>query len=322
MIEIHDMRELREFHEAGFKDDLVGICEHCGKRMPLKDWTVRNKLRDAREELLCKGCSISSSKGKYTDEDQKAILEKRSKTNLEKYGVENAFQMEKVKKLSSERDWTDRNATSRAVCVRKYGVPNPAQAQEVKDKTRATVVEKYGSVTASYQGRVEKSKATYLEHYGVDHNFKSPEWRRERDALIIKKYGRMIYSRTYFYDETCFDSSWELAYYIWLKDAGIAFTYQPQPDFKYIGSDGKEHVYHPDFLVNGEYQEVKGDQFFTKSGEPYCAITKSWWREKYQFILDNKVKILRYNDLVPMISYVSKKYGKDYLKSFKVKVKS
>ena len=39
------------------------------------------------------------------------------------------------------------------------------------------------------------------------------------------------------------------------------FEYQPNVMLEYE-FDGKLHMFHPDFLVNGRLYEVKGDQFF------------------------------------------------------------
>ena len=321
MIEIKTIKELKELSEAGFKDDIFGFCEICNVRIPLKYWSIKRKLK--KEKLLCKGCSVSYEKGKYSEENKQMIKEKRKRSNIEKYGVENTWQLEKVKKMSSNRDWTERNKNTVISCQKKYGkdVINPAQTLASKENAKKTLIERYGSVENSYKQRVEKSKDTFMAHYGVDHNFKSKEWKEKTNQTIINKYGRMIYSRTYIYNDICFDSSWELAYYIWLSDAKFQFEYQPVAQFKYLGSDGLEHSYYPDFMVNGEYQEIKGDQFFNDKDEPYCEITKEYWWEKYNFIKDTNVKLLRYKDLKPIIEYVHKTYGKDYLKSFKVKLK-
>lgn len=62
-----------------------------------------------------------------------------------------------------------------------------------------------------------------------------------------------------------FDSIYEIAYYIWLKDHNTAFEYEPIVKFKYV-YDGKEHWYMPDFLVDGHYVEIKGDHFFKEDG--------------------------------------------------------
>lgn len=61
-----------------------------------------------------------------------------------------------------------------------------------------------------------------------------------------------------------FDSSWEIAYYIWLKDNMIIFEYQPNISFKYI-VNGQIHYYRPDFKVNDEIHEIKGEQFFNET---------------------------------------------------------
>src|SRR5574344_797801 len=98
MITVKNIDELKEFYEAGFKDNLVGICENCSKTIKLKSWSIKRKL--SKDKLLCKACSVSYEKRKYTDEEKLKIQEKRKKTNMKKYGVENTYQLEKVKTMS------------------------------------------------------------------------------------------------------------------------------------------------------------------------------------------------------------------------------
>lgn len=56
-------------------------------------------------------------------------------------------------------------------------------------------------------------------------------------------------------------SSWELYKIIYHEDHNDQFEYQPNIKFEYQ-YDGKTFVYEPDFIVNGEIQEIKGDHFF------------------------------------------------------------
>ena len=58
-----------------------------------------------------------------------------------------------------------------------------------------------------------------------------------------------------------FDSTWEVKVYEYCKMQNIDIEYQPNISFQYFYNN-KKHVYHPDFLINGQVYEVKGEQFF------------------------------------------------------------
>ena len=66
-------------------------------------------------------------------------------------------------------------------------------------------------------------------------------------------------------DGIIFDSSWELAYYIYLRDFGIPFEYHPNIEipYKIDEDDTKFKIYHPDFKVYDKLVEIKGtiDEF-------------------------------------------------------------
>ena len=86
-------------------------------------------------------------------------------------------------------------------------------------------------------------------------------------------------------------------YYIYLKDHNIQFEYHKNGLFFTYKENGKIHKFYPDFVVNGEIQEIKGNQFFNDKGEPFNRQLKVWWKEKYQCMIDNNVRILREIDL-------------------------
>ena len=121
----------------------------------------------------------------------------------------------------------------------------------------------------------------------------------------------------YFYDNKHFDSSWELAYYIWLKDNNIEFLYHPPFYLDYVDDNNENHKYQPDFLINGKFYDIKGNQFFNEKNEPYNHYEKSYWWNKYKAMIDNDIIILREDYIRQYLVYVKEKYGKNYLKSFK-----
>lgn len=65
----------------------------------------------------------------------------------------------------------------------------------------------------------------------------------------VKGYGR---------DGTKFDSLWEYAFYLYNQAQGYYVQRNWVDTFPYIDENGKQRKFHPDFIVNGLYYEVKG----------------------------------------------------------------
>lgn len=76
---------------------------------------------------------------------------------------------------------------------------------------------------------------------------------------------RVKASFRYYYDNKKFDSSPEVAFYIYHKDHGIEIEYQPKTDIVYV-VDGVVHHYFPDFKVGDRLIELKGDHFIAEDG--------------------------------------------------------
>ena len=145
----------------------------------------------------------------------------------------------------------------------------------------------------------------------------------------LKKYGSVCPLRNnnlkkisfskYLFNNICFDSAPELAFYIWLSDNNIKFEYQPNITFEYE-FEGKKHFYMPDFLVENQLIEIKGRQFLNEDGtwrNPYNKNQNEICEAKHQCVLKNNVKILYFNNYKKYLDYINDKYGKDYLKKFK-----
>jgi len=222
--------------------------------------------------------------------------------------------------------------------IKKYGVDNTAKLENVIEKTKQTCLEKYGySTILITPEQKQKTKEKLLEEYNVDSPVKSEIIRNKMKNTCIERYGFTSYSKTekfkqnmsdfnrthkfkrtskYYYDDCYFDSSWELAYYIWLTDNNINFEYHPDIYFEYEYNN-KIYRYYPDFLINNELYEIKGDQFFDNNNNyinPFNNKNNTKVSLKYQCMIKNNIKILRYKD----ISFILNKYGKKYLKQFKV----
>ena len=194
-------------------------------------------------------------------------------------------------------------------------------------KTRQVKLAKYGD---SGFCNVEKRKKTNIKKYGVESFTQTTDFYEKRKNTMINKYGNDITmynhelfiktKQKYTYNNINFDSAWELAYYIWLKDHNIDFEYQPDISFDYEYNN-KIHRYYPDFLVEDEIQEIKGTQFFENYNPnnkmicPYNRDLDDFVEAKHQCMIKNNIKII--TDCTEYLNYIRNTYGNDYLKQFK-----
>lgn len=61
-----------------------------------------------------------------------------------------------------------------------------------------------------------------------------------------------------FADGEKFDSKWEYAFYRFQKENGAVVIRNHTDNFPYTDENGKLRKFYPDFIVNGNYYEVKG----------------------------------------------------------------
>ena len=107
-------------------------------------------------------------------------------------------------------------------------------------------------------------------------------------------HGRNSHGKHGYYEGIYFMSTWELAYYIFTKDAGHKVERCLQRFEYYV--DNQKHYYTPDFITDGEIVEVKGWE---------SDLDKI----KYQAV--DGIHVLYYEQIYPMIEYVKSTYGVD-----------
>lgn len=285
------------------------VCTKCGVSF------TRSKAR-MNNHSLCKMCKFEDTYlSKRETGATKLITEKRKQTTFKVYGVANIAQSKEVVSKAS------------ATKLEKYGYVGHFQKPNVQDdlqekahnsesytKKRATCVEKFGvdhymKSEENIKDHKEKTKAKT----GYDNPMRNPVVRKK----IIDEYGQLGRVKGYSYQDIHFDSSWELATYIWLTDHKKKFMYHPPIPFKYIGDDGLDHEGYPDFLIEGKFCEIKGSQFFNEKHEPFNMYTQNFWWGKFQAMKENNIVILEQSDIKPYLEYVKDTYGKDFLKKHK-----
>lgn len=181
-------------------------------------------------------------------------------------------------------------------------------------KYRSTSLKKFNvlsySSTAEFKERmINSSRKTFANRYGVN------------NPMQVKEFKDKVFSyHGYRYNDICFDSSWELIYYIYQVDKGSKIIREPYGiPYTY---NNTTYMYYPDFLVNNELVEVKGDCYVNRDNDTFVDIRHNSDPEKlkakYKCMIENVSKVLYSNDLKECVKYVNDTYGKDYISQFKV----
>lgn len=285
-------------------------CTKCGKKF-------RRSVSNIQKTSLCVSCRYEEKYGEKRNlEKVKEANDKRKQTTLLKYGVDNVAKSKyiqekwcntKLKKYGHRGRFEDSKCQQQAEKL--------AHSKEAYLKKRKTCTDRYGvdNYMKNEDNRKEWVKKT-RQKTGYDNPMQNPKVKQK----IIDTYGRIGRVKGYVYKDIHFDSSWELAYYIWLIDNNKDFIYHPSFSFTYLGDDEKEHDYYPDFLVEGKFYEIKGTQFFNEREEPYNMYTKNFWWNKYNLMKKHGVIILKKSDIQVYLKYIENTYGKKYLKQFKI----
>lgn len=295
----------------------LGYHTYCSHQCQVKN--TANKAKTTKELKYGKGNFWSDDGKKRIAEANKHNKETRVKklkeTNMKKYGAEWASQNETIKEKVASTNTSrygnrcalhgSNQSSTEEIFKEKYGFNSPVKNDAVKNKIKSTNMTRYG-VAWPWASKecIEKRKRNYFEKTGYNYPGQNPEVRRNS----IKHYE---------YDNQLFDSSWELAYFIWLKDHNIPFEYQcGELQYEY---NGQTKTYFPDFYVNGQYVEIKGPQFFEngKMINPWDRTQDDLYEAKHQCMIDNKIKIM--TDCSEYLNYIEEKYGKDYMQQFRNK---
>lgn len=314
------LKPLKKWHHTKFNF----VCSRCGK-------LSTRRLDSIKYPFLCKSCAQVI---RYRDNPE--IIKKIINTNKERYGGI-GFASDKgravLNKIISDYGGIGFSSSSCAEKYKitmneRYGCDYPLQSDELYNKFESSMNEKYGVSHPLRSSELKnKAKSTYIEHHGAI-GFASKEIVEKYKHTCENKYGigvdasktfsaNLHNRRKYIFDNIIFDSSWELAYFVWLKDNNKSFIYHPNKAFEYVIGNTK-HSYRPDFFVDGVYIEIKGHHLINNNGvliDPFN--NNSELVEKTQCLNDNNVVII--TDCNVYIKYVLTNYGKDFFKKCRVK---
>lgn len=299
-IDIKDNQDLELKKKQYNREQKVkSTCTKCGKEF-------ERRLRFFSFPALCTDCS-------------------KKETTKEHYGVENISQLDSVKKQKAEKlaaQMQDIVTKRKETCLKKYGVSSFMKTQEFKDLISG---DKNPGITEEAK---EKRKQTMLDRYGVDNFFKRSDIIKSR---FKEKYGVVNPSQVnatgwpvksnYLYKGIHFDSSWELIYYISQSETGHIVEREPV-QFKY-SFDGEDHFVKPDFRVDGQLIEIKGDFMIDENGDWRNVWDNSltpYYQAKQKCLQEHNVQVLFSKDLEPYKDYVVNKYTSNFINLFKTKL--
>lgn len=150
----------------------------------------------------------------------------------------------------------------------KFGCDNPFQNEEIKKKCWSTREKNHGD---KFYSNREKAKQTRMQKILSDKDYIAKQVKKREETCMLRfGYKNSIYDpekrhkmrKKYLYDNQFFDSSDEIAYYIYNIDNKNNIV-RGKAKFDYF-VDGKIHSYFPDFYLPNlnQYVEIKGIQFF------------------------------------------------------------
>ena len=246
----------------------------------------------------CKSCTNNIKSIKY------------KKKFMEKHGVENPSQLQKVKeqkKLTCLRNFGVENPFQSEVIkdkinatnIEKFGVENPIQSQEVKDKIRATNMEKFG-VENPFQSEVikDKIKETNMEKFGVENPHKSQEVKDKTKETNIERYGFEYPAQNPKIAEKASKNAYKSKDYIFpsgrivriqgyenlmldellqkenMTENDIIVSRKDVPDIWYKDENGKEHRYFVDCYIPSQQRCIEVKSTWTAEKKKDCIFLK------------------------------------------------
>ena len=216
-----------------YKNWLEGYRKCCSAKCAQNDVDVKEKRKK----------SVIEKYGVENVAQSNDIKKKIENTNLKKYGTKSSFQNEEVRKK-----WKNN-------IKEKYGVDHTFQLESVKEKSKKTNLDKYGREhfvqTDEY---IEKSKKTNNEKYGYDWFSQSDMYIDEVVKTNNEKYGTDYYTQSDEYKERVKKSNLDKYGYEWYYQSD---DFKKKSKITNIDRYGEEH-----YSKSIEYREyTKSDKF-------------------------------------------------------------
>lgn len=280
--------ELTEFVKISY--GYGKYCKNCSHKDKMKlQWSVKSKT--VKNEIYEK--RIATCKDIYGDEYKEIFSAKQTETCKNRTPEKQALVSKHHHDERMRRDNEKMSNACKETKLRNHGDAKYNNTQ----KARETYYEKTGYANPSLNPDVV---AHLFDDYEKRTGYANPSHNPDVISKMRKKYS---------YQGQTFDSSWEIAYYIWLKDHNISFSYHVKP-ITYM-FENRKHKYFPDFDVNGRLVEIKNPELLKRMKDNIGTLENA----KYNCMIEHGVEIK--DNVDEYLTYINDKYGKDYLQQFR-----
>lgn len=189
---------------------------------------------------------------------------KMKETNMKRYGVENAFQSQEIKEKIKTTN------------IDKYGVKHPAQSIVVQMKMKETNIKKYGVENAGQSQEIRnKMKETNMKKYGVAYPLQNTEIAENasKNAYKSKDYifpsGRV--ERIQGYENYMLD---HLLQNENIQEDDIVVKRSDVPSVWYEDIKGKKHRYFVDCFIKSQNRCIEVKSTWTAEKKKDCIYLK------------------------------------------------
>ena len=160
-----------------FRNMWYGYNKHCCTRCIPLDPEVQDKMKSTCKEKY--GTDYS-----FQAEQTKAKIKQ---TNRKRYGVDCYLQTNECRKIIAKVTSSDEVKTKIKLSnLVRYGVEYSTQSANMKNKSRKTKLDRYGSAVYN---NVDKAKETCMSKYGVSNPAKTKQVQDKMKATCLERYG-------------------------------------------------------------------------------------------------------------------------------------
>ena len=258
-------------------------------------------MKSWQEKIICKICGKEVSKCALTSHLK---WSHNGMSYKEYFDTFMESQEHKCPYCDNERKWLGYAGRTYALtccskeCLSKYrSENNKGGTPESIKKIKQTKYERYGD--EGYHN-IDKMKQTCQERYGEDCVWKVKSIREKCIDTLYKRTGKRTASNGnygVYYKNMKFDSKTEVLFYEWCIENDKCVEYNKSKYFIYF-IDNVEHKYFPDFIVDGEYIEIKGEHLIDSDGFLLDFSGKYRLIEKTECLRKNNVKILLHQEVL------------------------
>ena len=244
---------------------------HCSYRCSTLDKDVKKKY----EKTCMKLYHVKNGGGSVE------AVQKIKRTKFERYGDENYCNVEKIKSIRQTKETNPEFWERWKIAFKKTMGTKETKPEfwaKMMEKVRTTSMIRHGGIGYGSPSLKDKILNSEREHHGGVLHVQTVEFAKNRRKRIL-------------YNNVYYDSSWEIKVVEFCNAHKIEYQYQPNTRFAYM-YNGKQYYYQPDFLINGNFYEIKGDHFFrinevTGEEEMFCPFRyKNSTDEEYENILE------------------------------------